>query len=78
MTLTQVGRSLINLYYYLGKRKETDLPQYTWGVDSRPSTLDLQKATDCTAPNQTLSTQARLIPMGYKNPKCQTNSLQVV
>ena len=77
MTLTQVSRGLVNLYYGLGKRKEADLPKQAWGVESSPSTLDLQKVTDSITSCQTLSAQAQLNPMGYKNPKCQTNSLQV-
>ena len=39
--LTKVGRGLINLYYYLGKRKKTHLPQHARSVESSPSTLDL-------------------------------------
>ena len=77
MTLIQVNRGLINLYYGLGRRKETNLPQHAWCVELSPSTLNLWKAANCTTPNQILSTQARLNPTSYKNPKCQTNSPQV-
>ena len=66
--LTQVGRGLVNLYYCLRKRKKTDLPQH--------EKLTREAAASMT-PNQTLSVEVQFIPMSYKNPKCQTKSLQV-
>ena len=64
--ITQIGRGLINLHYGLGRRKEANLPQHTWGVKLSPNTLDIQKALDCTAPEHALSTQARLKLTNYK------------
>ena len=74
--LTQVGRGLINLYYCLGNRKETDLPQHARSVELSPSALNLWETTDSMAPNKTLRVQVRSQPTSYqKNPKCQTKSL---
>ena len=58
MTLTQDGRGLINLYYGLRRRKEADLHQHAWGIESSLSMLDLRKVADCTTPNQTLNARA--------------------